>query len=89
MRNIFLILFCASCLWSQTDTGAILGSIQDGDRAVITGAMVSVQNEKTGQVRETVSNQTGLYTIPLLSPANYTIRISAPGFASMQKSGLR
>lgn len=89
MRTIFLILFCASSLWSQTDAGAILGSIQDSDRAVITGATVSVQNEKTGQMRETVSNETGLYTIPNLSAANYTIKISAPGFASMQKSGIR
>lgn len=89
MQKLLFALFFTLGLTAQTDTGAILGAIQDSDKAAITGATVTVQNEKTGQVREAASNDSGTYTVNNLAAANYTIKIAAPGFASMQKNGIK
>lgn len=89
MKNFFLHLMCVMALWSQSDTSAIVGVIQDSEHAILAGAMVTVQNEKTGTVREATSDAEGRYTLTNLSAANYTIKVAAPGFAAMQRSGIK
>lgn len=89
MQKFLFSLFFILSVYAQTDAGAILGVIQDGDKASIPGATVSVQNEKTGVIRNASSNGTGAYGVTNLGAANYTIRVSAPGFAGMQRGGIR
>src|SRR4051794_30574444 len=58
---IICSLFVGSVLLAQTDTGRIIGTVVDQTGAVVAGAKVSLKNERTGEQRDVVSNESGLY----------------------------
>ncbi len=68
--------------WSQTVTGDITGIVTDTTGAVIPNAQVVATNTNTGVTTQTVSNAAGVYTIRFLPIGQYTVTISANGFAS-------
>lgn len=89
IKLVLTWLLLTSCIFAQVDSSTITGTIQDTNKDVIIGARVLVQNEKTGNIRENVSDATGKYSIPNLSASSYTIKVETPGFASMKKSGIK
>ena len=67
----------------QTETtGRIAGTVRDTQGAVILGAEVVVENPATADKRATVSDGAGNYSVTLLPPANYDLKIQAKGFAA-------
>src|SRR5713101_4301195 len=67
----------------QTETtGRIAGTVRDTQGAVIVGAEVVVENPATADKRTTVSDGAGNYSVTLLPPANYDLKIQAKGFAA-------
>lgn len=75
MFGLFLTVFGQV----QTTT-AITGAVRDATGAVIPGVGITVRNQDTGAVRETVTNDAGYYNVPSLRPGTYTISASLPGF---------
>src|ERR1700692_2495084 len=70
-------------------TGAITGTVQDASGAVISGAQVNVINEATGQVvRKVSTDPSGTATATLLPVGNYSLEITAPGFATTKVAGI-
>ncbi len=57
------------------------GVVTDPAGAVVPGAAISVQNTNTGDTRKTVSNGSGVFSIPALQPGSYTVDVEARGFA--------
>ena len=49
---------------AQSDRGTITGTVSDPAGAVVPAAAVSARNIENGAVYETVSTETGNYTIP-------------------------
>ena len=66
----------------------ITGTIQDSTSAVVPGAAVTVVNENTGIKWEAKTNQSGIFTIPLLQPGMYGITVQADGFRPIRRSGI-
>ena len=81
---IICSLFVGSVLFAQTDTGRIIGTVVDQTGAVVAGAKVSLKNERTGEQRDVVSNESGLYFATNLHPASYTVTADVPGFAKAE-----
>ena len=50
------------------------------------GEQISLTNQATGFKRETVTNEEGYYTIPLLQPGNYEISVRKDGFKPIIQS---
>lgn len=74
-----LISFCAAPMaWGQT--AQIVGTITDSTGARVQGANITASNVDTGIDRSTTSSANGYYTIPLLKPGNYLIRVLKDGF---------
>jgi len=71
-------------LFAQTTAG-INGLILDSSGALIPGANVVATNLETGAKRETVSNDSGAYQIPLLQPGPYTIAVRKQGFKQVTR----
>src|SRR5690348_18437692 len=70
-------------------TGAITATVQDASGAVISGAKMNVIYEATGQVLRRVStDSSGTFTATLLPVGNYSLEVSAPGFATSKVSGI-
>jgi len=58
----------------------ISGRITDPNGAVIAGASITITNTANGQSYGTSTNSNGMYQSPEMSPGNYSVMISAPGF---------
>jgi hypothetical protein len=58
------------------------GTVTDTDQAIISGAHISLENNENKTTRTTQSDSTGALSFPAVSPGNYLVRITAPGFAS-------
>jgi hypothetical protein len=74
------LLFIQTPLHAQTSSGTLTGVVSDAGGAVVPGASISVQNTATGETRKTVTNGSGIFSIPALPPGPYTVDAAAKGF---------
>ena len=77
----FVVLAACGLLRAQTGgTGAISGAITDPAGAMVVEAHVKITNVATGETRILQSNDHGLYVASLLTPGQYTVVVTKPGF---------
>ena len=89
MRKIqcVFLLAVALCLPVAAQTlGEIVGAVTDSTGAVVVGAPVTITNTSTNAVRNAVTNDAGLYTVPGLVPGPYSVKIEMTGFRVMTSS---
>src|SRR5271155_1415700 len=76
----------AAILWAplagaqNSNTGEIKGSATDPSGAVVPDVAVAIKNVNTGVITTANTNKSGLYDVPFLSPGEYTVTFSKPGF---------
>ena len=73
----------------QLTTGTITGTVQDQQGLRMPGVAVEIRNEQTNDVRTTVSNDVGLFTMPALPLAPYTLKLSLEGFGTFERVGIQ
>jgi len=87
-KLVGIVFFCLCVLLplfasGQTQTsGRIAGTVRDAQGAVIAGAEVALESLATADKRTTTSDSTGNYSVTLLPPAKYDLKIQAKGFTS-------
>ena len=82
-------LFCAPLrLAGQEARGTILGRVSDSTNAVIVSAKVEATNAETEVHYASVTNGTGDYIMPFLTPGSYSISVEHPGFKTSTRSGI-
>ena len=82
-------LYFLSPLLGQGDRATITGTVTDSSGAVIPGATVTLVNENTGAKAETVTTDTGNYTVPQLPVGTYTLTFTKEGFTRYQRTGVQ
>ena len=75
--------------WAQRTTGSIGGTVLDESGAVLPGVDISVTSEGTGVVRNTLSNESGIFAVPGLIPGVYTLSIEMPGFRRFEQTTIQ
>jgi len=80
---LMCLLAWPSLVFSQTDQGKISGIVRDQHNAFVSGAKVTVKNERTGEERVALSNDQGYFLIGFLKPSTYTIRTEKDGFSAL------
>ena len=80
LLSIF-VLVSVSAFAQSTTEGAVAGTIYDPQGAVVAGATVTVRNNGTNQEQTATTDSTGYFRITKLSPASYTVSVTAQGFA--------
>jgi hypothetical protein len=85
---LFSLVAAVSVLSAQTATGTLTGTVTDSSGAIVSGAKVAVVNTGTSSRFEVVTNESGIYTAPLLQPGSYEVNVAAPGFKSFTQSGI-
>ncbi len=82
------LMVAGLCLWAQTPTGQILGTVRDASGLPAPGAVVVVSNQGTGQRMEVRSNEAGDYLVPALVPGHYAITVEKEGFKKFVRQGV-
>jgi hypothetical protein len=82
---VFALL--ASFSFAQQLTGTLSGTTYDSTGAAVPNAKVVMKNSSSGDVRSTVSNGAGYFSITAIQPGTYTVTVSAAGFKAWR--GLR
>src|ERR1700733_1083388 len=91
LARFFVTLVVASHVFtafSQLSTATLSGVITDKSGAVISNAQIHIRNSDNGSVRNVISNDSGVYAVPNLQAGNYVVKVSAPGFSSVERKGV-
>src|SRR5262245_7930638 len=76
-------------LRAQVTTGTVAGSVKDPSGAVIPGVTVVLTSETRGtKSAPTVTNETGDFVIPNVTPDTYSLEVTLEGFKTAQRSGI-
>jgi hypothetical protein len=75
-------------LYSQAN-GSFSGTVADKTGSVIAGATVKITSQGTGLARETKTDGSGHYVVPLLPVSFYTIRVESQGFQITEQKDVR
>ena len=94
IRRLFLILplfliFCVLSVHAQERyLGGLLGTVSDTSGAKIIGATVTATDNTTHFASKAVTNSSGSYSIPFLTPDTYTVTVEANGFGRETQTGI-
>jgi hypothetical protein len=74
--------------FAQTISGEITGAVLDPAGQVVAGADITLINQETGGQRMVKSDDSGLFTFPVLQPGIYTVSVQYKGFKEYVKRDL-
>jgi hypothetical protein len=80
LRVGFALALGVGFVYSQVQSGRIVGTITDPNQAVVPGANVEITNLGTNQTTTIKSNQSGDFALTPVNPGAYRVTITAPGF---------
>src|SRR5512145_2627269 len=75
--------------YAQLDRGSISGIVKDPQGGVVPGVTVTATSTATQQSRTTVTDGSGFYTLPNLSPGRYDISAELQGFKKNTRAGVQ
>jgi hypothetical protein len=87
LATVVLLLSVAS-LPAQQLTGSVSGIVKDSSGAVIPGADITVTKAGSGEVRRSVTNAEGYFTVASLFAGTFTLAVEAAGFQKYEQTGI-
>src|SRR5438477_736375 len=85
---VLLLILSISAL-SQTNRGAISGTVFDPQGAVVPDASVTVIDVGTNQKFATKTTNAGTYVVSNLDPVAYRVEVETPGFRKAIYEGIK
>lgn len=86
VSTVWLAVCIVGTASAQEFRGTILGRVSDAQQSSVAGAIVAVTQVETGVRRESVTNQSGDFYVPFLSPGVYELKITQNGFKTFERS---
>lgn len=83
-----LNIFVACPVHGQVVGATLSGTVTDSSDRVLPQAQISIKNLATGINTPTSTNTDGFYTAPNLLRGDYEVTVSAPGFATLVRTGI-
>lgn len=87
LASVLGLSACTS-IYAQVVGGSILGTVADPTGAVIPRARVTIKNVATEISQVAPTDERGNYSAANLLPGNYSITVTAPGFATGVQTGI-
>ncbi len=91
LMSVSILVFVALLggqLLAQSISGTINGTLVDPSGAVIPGVEVTLVNERTGETRTTMSNDTGEFVFAAVQPGSYAVKVEKTGFRGFNRKGV-
>ena len=85
---IFCCLFFA-VIALHAQNGAITGTVQDKQGALVPGAHVTLLDQERAGVRKMDSTAEGMFMFGSLPPSTYMVTIEMPGFKKWEKKDIK
>lgn len=82
-----LALLFTPCVRGQ-ENATITGTVIDPSGAVVPNAAITLTNPATGQSRQTVSNNDGIYLFANVGVGNFTLNATSSGFVNFKRTGI-
>ncbi|MEO6924423.1 MAG: carboxypeptidase regulatory-like domain-containing protein, partial [Bryocella sp.] len=84
LNKIVPLIICLFAMFphlhAQEYRATLLGTVTDARGAAVLGATVTAINAETKVAVTTVTNRQGIYSVPLLNPGTYSLKVEHPGF---------
>src|SRR6202795_4725976 len=93
-KKALLLVFCSlvfpicPLLYGQA-TASFSGTVTDKTGSVVSGATVKATAQATGLIRESKTDDSGNYLMPLLPIGEYTVRVDSAGFGPVEQRDVR
>src|SRR5436190_3123315 len=87
--GVLYALLLVPFAFGQSTFGSFTGTVKDPSGAVVPGATIEVINEGTGNTRQATTSSAGVFNVPNLDLGAYKVRVSAKGFSTYERTGLR
>ena len=84
----FLALLISSGAWAQVTSGSLTVVVTDPTGAVIPAAKVTLTDTNKGYDYPATTDAVGRYVITNLPPSDYSLKVEAPGFKTLQRPGI-
>ncbi len=83
------VLACLLCtpVTAQVTTGTIVGTVSDTN-GVVPGASITIKEVNRGTSDTSVTDASGIYTAPFLTPGTYSVEVNVPGFKKWVRTGV-
>ena len=88
LAALALVALVAGPVLAQSDRGQISGFVIDQTGGVVPGATVTATHTQTQQLRTTVTDSTGYYAFPALTPGTYDVAVELEGFKKSVRAGI-
>src|SRR6185369_4168551 len=86
---LLALVLTASPALAQITTGTVSGTVKDAQGGVIPGATVVLISESRGTTSApAVTNETGTYVFPNITPDTYTVEVTLEAFKTVKRSGI-
>ena len=85
---LMVSLLLTGAVWAQVSRGSITGIVTDPTGAVVPGVAITITNVETGVTNKVKTNESGMYTVPLLEGANYRLSAEKAGFKRYEQTGI-
>ena len=80
-KNLFAAaILTAAGMYAQIQSGRIVGTVYDPNKAVVPGAKVVITNTGTNQTQTLSTSGTGDFVLTPVNPGIYRVEVSAQGF---------
>lgn len=87
-KLIACFLLSAVCVFAQSTTGEIAGTVTDPTGAAVPGVRITFANENTGEVKVVESGATGDYLATQLQVGTYQASVQSDGFRTVERPGI-
>src|SRR5437764_14244148 len=81
-------MFLSSCLFGQTVSSSLVGTVLDPSSAVVPNAAVTATEQSTGAVRAVTTDSSGTFRFLNLTPGEYTVSVTVTGFKNITVKGI-
>ncbi|MGA9473784.1 MAG: carboxypeptidase-like regulatory domain-containing protein, partial [Terriglobales bacterium] len=88
VASALICLTLSPLVYGQAN-GSLSGTVADKTGGVLTGATVKITSQATGLERDTKTDDSGHYLVPLLPVSIYTIHVEAQGFQTTEQKDIR
>jgi hypothetical protein len=86
--TILCVLVLCLGAFAQSDRGTMTGTVSDPTGGVIPGVSIVATNVETSARYETISTETGNYTLPQIPAGVYQLSAELPGFKKYVRQGI-